>query len=170
MNTKQKNIKEKGAKAHSRGLAPSRGLMFLLIALAILLFTPAAWADQSLSVIDMSVGPATSDDFVAGQIYIHAQPIFWQSDVPWGITVRSLNPNLGVSNDGTYIKPLTDLMWKLSDDVTWTPVTQEEHEIDYSPDTGSGVIYVDFVFSLDWLKDVAGNYRAELAFTIGAIE
>ena len=142
-------------------------MSFLLIALAILLFSPAAWADQTISVNDMSLGPATEDDYVAGQIYIHAQPISWQSDVPWRITVRSVNPNLGVSDDGSYIKPLTDLMWKLSDDVTWTPLTQEENEIKYSPDTGQGVVYVDFLLTLDWLKDIPGNYGAELVFTIG---
>ena len=147
-----------------------RRIRFFLIALAILLLSPTAWAGQSISVNDINVGPATADDFVAGQIYIHAQPIFWQSDVPWRITVRSVNPNLGASDDGTYIKPLSDLMWKLSDDVTWTPVTQEEDEVDYGTDTGDGVIYVDFLLTLDWLKDIAGNYGAELVFTIGAIE
>jgi len=139
----------------------------IIVSLAILLFVPsAAWAAQSISINDITVGPATADDFVAGGIYVHAQPIFWQSDEPWRITVRSLDPNLGISDDGTYIKPLSDLVWKMSDDVTWTPITQEEQEIDWSSETVEGVIYIDFVLTLDWLMDIPGNYGAELVFTI----
>jgi len=140
---------------------------FLIVLL--LLFPTAAWAEQTISVNDVTVGPATEDDFIAGGIYIHAQPIFWQSDVPWRITVRSATPNLGVSDNGTYVKLLSDLRWKLSDDVTWTPVTQEENEVEYGTGTGDGVIYLDFVLTLDWLKDIAGNYGAELVFTIEAL-
>ena len=153
-----------------RGSGWMRRAVLLFMAIACLLACSAtAWAEPSISVSDITIGPACEDDFIAGQIYAQAQPIYRQSDLPWRITVRSLNPNLGISYDGTYIKPLGDLMWKLSDDVTWTPVTQEEDEVDWGSDTGDGVIYIDFLVTLDWLKDIPGNYKAELVFKIESI-
>lgn len=144
-------------------------LRALFVLLAFLILSPAVMAQHSISVNDITVGPADSDDFVAGGMYIQAQPIYWSSDTSWTITVRSMQPNLGVSDDGTYIKPLDDLFWKLSDDESWIPMTQEEEEVDYGME-GEGVIYVDYVLTLDWLEDISGNYGAELVFTIWAVD
>jgi len=141
----------------------------LFVLLVFLVLSPAAMAQQSISVNDITVGPVDSDDFVTGGMYIQAQPIYWSSGTSWTITVRAMQPNLGVSDDGTYIKPLDDLFWKLSDDESWIPMTQEEEEVDYGME-GEGVIYVDYVLTLDWLEDIAGNYGAELVFTIWAVD
>jgi hypothetical protein len=138
--------------------------------LLFLILSPSASAQQTISFSDISIGPASADDFVSGQLYIQAEPIYWESDTPWRIFVRSVQPNLGVSDDGTYIKPLSDLMWKLSEDEVWNPMTQEENEIDFGSEPGEGVIYIDFLFSLDWMRDIAGDYGAEIVFTIQAVE
>jgi len=145
-------------------------LKSLIAFIAFLILSPPAWAQQSISINDISIGPVSADDFVAGGIYIQAQPIYWESDIPWRITVRAGQSNLSVSDDGTYIKPLSDLYWKLTDDETWNPMTQEDNEIEFGREPGEGVIYIDFVLSLDWMRDIAGDYGAEIVFTIQAVD
>ena len=144
-----------------------RGVRFLLALAILLLGSPAAaWAEQSITVSDIDLGIVGETEFVAGHALVRAHAIFWASDTPWRITVSSRDPNLGVSDDGSYIKPLGDLVWKLSDEATWTPMTQDAREVDWSDGTGEGAIHVDFVVLLDWLKDAPGRYGTELVFTI----
>jgi hypothetical protein len=134
----------------------------------LLLFCPAAaGAAQSITVSDIDLGMVGETEFVAGYAAVPAHAIFWASDVPWRITVSSRDPNLGVSDDGSYIKALDDLVWKLSDESAWTPMTQDAREVDWSDGTGEDAIHVDFVVILDWLKDVPGRYGTKLVFTIG---
>lgn len=157
-----------------RSFPALHGKGILLIALvaftAFLVVSPPASAQQIVSISDISIGPVDAEDFVAGGIYIQAQPVYWESDIPWQITVRAGQSNLGVSDDGTYTKPLSDLYWKLTDDETWNPMTQEENEIEFGWEPGEGVIYIDFALSLDWMRDIAGDYGAEIIFTIQAVD
>jgi len=144
----------------------------LFLAIALLLLAPtAARADQSITVNNINLGIIGEEDFLAGYALAASQAIFWESDVPWRITVRSLDPDLGTSDDGSYIKPLEDLLWKVSDEETWIPMTREVEEIEWSGGAdegavGLGVIYLDFVARLDWESDIPGQYRARLVFTI----
>jgi hypothetical protein len=153
---------------------PSRCVFHVLfIAIAVLLTPTAARADQSITINNLNLGISGEDDFLAGYVLAPSQAIFWESDVPWRITVRSIDPDLGTSDDGSYVKPLGDLLWKVSDEETWTPVTREVEEIEWSGGTddtvGHGVIYLDFVARLDWEKDAPGQYGARLVFTIEAL-
>jgi hypothetical protein len=144
---------------------------FLIVLAIVLLGSPAAWATQSITVSDIDLGIVGEGEFLAGHALVAAHAIFWASDTPWRITVSSLDPNLGTSDDGSYIKPLGDLLWKLSDEATWTPMTQDAEELDWSAVVGEeaigeSAIHVDFVVLLDWLKDVPGRYGTKLVFTI----
>ncbi len=147
--------------------------LVLIIAIAgFLIGSPAAWAAQSITIDDINIGTVGEDEFFAGYAFIPSRAIFWESDTPWRITVRSLDPDLGMSDNGTYIKPLGDLHWKLSDEEIWLPITQENKEIEWGTKTGEGlmgVVYVDFAVLLDWLKDVPGQYGTELVFTIESL-
>ena len=150
--------------------------LVLIIAIAgFLIASPAAWAAQSITVDDINLGVVGEEEFFAGYAFIPSRAIFWESDTPWRVTVSSLNPDLGMSDDGTYIKSLGDLHWKLSDEETWLPMTQEDEEIEWGTEMGTmgeggkGVIYVDFAVLLDWLKDVPGQYGTVLVFTIESL-
>jgi len=144
-----------------------RKIKYLILAVFLLVLLPIpVRAEQSISVNDINFGIAGEDDFFNGYILVQSHPIFWSSDTGWRITVHSADPNLGVSDDGTYVKPLSDLLWKLSDEEAWIPMTQDPEEVDWSENGGEGVIYVDFAIQLDWHRDFPGHYEAHLFFFI----
>jgi hypothetical protein len=143
-----------------------RGVYCVLLLLTLLLIPTAARAEQSITINDLNLGIIGEREYAAGFALMRAHPVFYRSDTPFRVTISSLDPNLGVSDDGTYIKPLGDLVWKLSDEPDWVPVTQEDEEVDWSDTPGEGALYVDFVVLLDWTKDVPGRYGARLVFTI----
>jgi len=128
-----------------------------------------ALADQSISVSNINRGTAGEDEFRAGQALTLRQPVWWESDIPWRITVRSLNADLGMSDDGRYVKPLGDLQWKLSDERQWTKLRRDDEEMNASDEPGSGVFSVDYRALLDWKRDRPGDYSAALRFTISGI-
>ncbi len=149
--------------------APTIWIVLIIAIATLLIFPPAVRAAQSINVADINLGIIGEDGFNDGYAFIPSHTIFWESDIPWRITIRSYDPDLGTSDSGTYVKPLSDLYWKLSDTETWLPMTQEEEELDWSTETGDGVIYVDFAVLLAWKNDVPGRYGTELIFTIESL-
>ncbi len=144
--------------------------LLLIVAMAgFLIFPTAALAAQSINVADINLGTIGEDEFNDGYAAVPSHAVFWESDIAWRITISSYDPDLGISDDGTYIKLLSDLYWKLSNEEIWLPITQEEEELDWGTETGDGVIYVDFAVSLAWKKDVPGRYGTELIFTIESL-
>ena len=127
------------------------------------------FAVQNVSINDLAFGVVGEDDFIAGGMTVEDQPVSWESDVGWSISVRSLDADLGLSGSGTYTKPLGDLQWKLSSESIWIPMTQTDAEVDFNSSTGSGVIYMDFLVELHWDADEPGDYGADLLFTISAL-
>jgi hypothetical protein len=140
--------------------------MLLLVTAGFLVGPPSVYAVQNIVVNDMDFGVVGESEFMDGYALLLSQPISWESDVGWRITVYSLDPDLGLSNDGLYTKLLSDLQWKLSSGSLWVPMTQDATEVDWSSDTGTGVVYIDAKVLLDWVNDVPGNYQADLVFTI----
>lgn len=136
---------------------------------ALLIFPTAALAAQSINVADINLGTIGEDEFNDGYAAVPSHAIFWESDIAWRILINSYDPDLGISDDGTYVKPLSDLYWKLSNEEIWLPITQDREELDWGTETGDGVIYVDFAVSLAWKKDVPGRYGTELIFTIESL-
>ena len=126
-------------------------------------------ASQIVDTASLNVGVVGEEEFMQGYVLIPRIPIFWESSEPFSLSVSSIDPVLGVSDDASYSKPLEDLQWKLSDEPDWFPLRQELEEMFRSTDTGSGVIYIDVIIELDWLTDAPGEYRTDLVFTIGSI-
>jgi len=144
-------------------------LLNLMVAASLLLISPSANADQVISAGRVNFGVVGEAEFDAGYVLVPSVPVFWESEVPWRMTVRSLNPDLGVSENSRYVKSLSDLRWRLSDGQAWLPLRQDTEEVDWSTQTGSGVIYIDIVILLDWLKDAPGEYRTDVVFTIESL-
>jgi hypothetical protein len=115
---------------------------------------------------DITFGTVGEDEYLRGFAYLPDVPVYWQSDVPWIITVRSLDPDLGASHDGTYVKPLSDLMFRPSGEKNWRRMRQDAEEIASGTETGEGTIYADFRVILKFQNDVPGRYRTTLIFTI----
>jgi hypothetical protein len=144
-------------------------LVMILAIASLLLASPVAATELSITVNDINFGIVGEDEFLAGYALVPAHAIFLESDIPWRVTVRSLDPDLGMSDDGMYIKPLGNLLWKLTDEQSWQPMAQEPEEVDWSVDTGEGLVLVDFVVILDWEKDVPGEYEARIVFSIESL-
>lgn len=144
-------------------------LTFLLVLISLPSWTSAAHADQFVTANRVNLGIAGEEGFMAGYILVPRLPVFWESDVPWRLTVSSFSPDLGLSNDASYNKPLEDLQWKISEEQVWQPLSQDAEELIWSSETGSGVIYIDVMVQLDWLRDTPGDYHADIILTIEAI-
>ena len=112
---------------------------------------------------------ATAADFDAGEKISTNNTINWTSGVAWEVTVKSLDANLGQSDDMTYTKPLSDLQWKLSSGSIWASITTSDVTVQTgSPNGGSGSFDVDYKFLLAWASDKPGSYGATLQYTITA--
>lgn len=149
---------------------PGKLLFVFLASVVGLAARPAPLcADPSVVADDLSFGVVGEDEFMDGYVLLPRIPVFWESDTAWRLTVSAVSPDLGISNDAGYIKPLDDLLWKLSDEEVWLPIRQDAEEVVWSTETGSGVVYVDIMVLLDWLADAPGEYRVDLVFTIGAL-
>ena len=146
----------------------SRRPFFIVLAAipALLALAPPARADQNVNAMPINAGLVGEQDFDTGYVVISRVPVFWQSDVPWRLTVTSLDPNLGVSRDAKVTKPLSDLQWRMSDAHAWQPMGQDPEELAWNNNTGSGTVYIDIKVLLNWLKDPPGEYHADLIFTI----
>ncbi len=141
----------------------------LVVFLAVLVFTFPVKADPEVTSGNINLGVVGEDEFIAGYVIIPRVPIYWQSDEPWRLTVGSLDSDMGSGDDAAYIKPLENILWRVSDTEDWQPVSVNREEIDWSTDTGSGVVYIDIIVLLDWLTDSPGEYRIDLEFTIDSV-
>lgn len=141
----------------------------LITTLALVLLC-AGWAQAatSVSVDDIRIKRPSKQDFRDGESKLERQPVKWESDTPWRITVESLDPNLGTSDYGGYTKLLSDLQWRLSNGRNWYEMRQQPQEVT-TGEAGKGTFQMDWRVLLDITRDRPGRYRAELRFTISAL-
>lgn len=116
---------------------------------------------------------ATVADFDAGNKDSLSNTVTYQCDQGflWRIRVRSLDANLGQSNDATYTKPLSDLRWKGGDQPTWIPMTTSYATVlgwrfQFS---GTRTVDIDYRFLLSWANDKPGTYQATIQYTISTL-
>lgn len=145
-----------------------RRILLIAAALAVLaaIYPSSAYADQSVTAGNLTLGMIGEEEFEAGYVLVPRLPIFWESDSPWTISIYSLDADLGISDEADFVKPLGDLLWKPSDADVWLPLSQNPEEVAWSFDTGSGVVYIDVKLKFDWMSDGPGYYQANILFTI----
>ena len=131
----------------------------------VLLWAAGAWAATSVQVDDVRFDTPRKPDFKQGAIELKRHPVFWESDGNWLISVESLDPDLGTSDNGGYVKPLYDLQWRLTKSRTWYEMRQQPQDVT-SGAPGRGSFTMDWRVLLDITRDRPGRYRAELRFTI----
>lgn len=166
---------DRGPKRSPKNSMPQKIIPFLLIMSLVLIFvaiylsfcTPRTLAvPQSITAHgDISI-TAGELEFNQGYALSSRNYIYWTSSVPWRVTVLSLEPNLGTSDDGQYVKPLSDLHWKLSGIPNWTPIRTDEEVVIESDEKGQGRFQVDYRLLLGWERDRPGTYGTTLRYTI----
>ncbi len=110
---------------------------------------------------------ANEAGYTSGSIVSGGNVVSYSSGVNWQITVLSLNPDLGLSTDGLYTKPLSDLRWKLSSSSTWNALTTSDVLVQTGA-AGSDSISMDYEFLFAWAADRPGTYGTTVQFTITA--
>ncbi len=147
----------------------SRISCYFLVLLALWLFvllTPSTvQAAQSITEHAPVNMTATASDFNAGEKVAPNNLIQWTSDIAWIITVKSLDSDLGQSNDFSYTKPLSDLKWKRSTWPFWLTMTTTDANVS-AGSSGSGQFNVDYKVLLSWSADIPGSYGATIQYTI----
>ena len=138
----------------------------LLIGLALALAAAlSAHADSRVSMDDLRFSTPRRNDFRKGEQNLERQPVKWESDAAWLVIIEAVDAELGISDDGKYYKPLSDLQFRLSQNNTWIELRQQAQEFARG-ERGKGTFTVDWRVLLDITKDRPGRYRAELRLTI----
>jgi hypothetical protein len=142
-------------------------ILTTLLVLSVLLTPSPSFAAQSVTAhSDISL-TATHWDFIATQKVTMSHTVTWSSDSAWEITIKSLDADMGLSDDGQYTKPLSDLEWKTSPVGSWTTMTTTDATVKTGA-AGSGDFDLDYKIWLSWSSDSAGTYGCTLQFTITA--
>jgi hypothetical protein len=147
---------------------PDRLTRFLVIFMLLLIAATPVSAQSITAHSDVNLNALTTD-LDAGEKVSSNNTIDWTSGVDWQVHIKSLDANLGQSDDLVYTKPLADLQWKLSSGGTWTAVTTSDVLVIADiAGGGSGSFDMDYKFLLSWANDRPGTYGATLQYTISA--
>lgn len=143
-------------------------LIFLSMLAIVLVGFTCAQARTSVSADDLIFKTPHKREFRDGESRLERQPVRWESDTAWSVTVESLDPDLGQSDQGGYFKPLSDLQYRLSTDRTWYELRRLPQEVATGA-AGKGSFTLDWRVLLDIARDRPGHYRAKLRFTISVL-
>ena len=111
---------------------------------------------------------ATETSFLNGQHDSYNNTVSYSASGNWAVYVCSLDADLGLSNDGFYTKPLSDLQWKRSSLSSWNTMTTSDVQV-MTGAAGTSSFDVDYRFLLSWSLDRAGAYGATIQYTITAL-
>ncbi len=107
----------------------------------------------------------TQADLAAGYIEDDgALTLVAVSNIPWAVKVHAVEPNMGTSNDGTYVKPLSDLMLRANGD-KFSPISQFDQTV-ASGERGAYKLTIDYKVKLDSASYRPGDYGLTLVYTI----
>lgn len=131
---------------------------------------------QSLSIAGDGSGDAavysrfdlrqpTEADFAVGYIEVQsALTLKTASNIPWTVKVHALESDMGASDDGTYIKPLTDFSLR-SNGGQYSSITGFDQTL-ASGDTGEYTLVIDYKVDTEKETHKDGDYGLTLVYTI----
>lgn len=91
------------------------------------------------------------------------------SNVPWQLTIRSEDPDMGKMKDN--IKPLSDFLWKKSGDINYAAISTEGRRVDSSTRYADHQkTILDYKMLVGWTRDKPGTYGLTLRFTLSTLE
>jgi hypothetical protein len=118
---------------------------------------PLSFIFPAISSADMDKGFIES---------IRATTITVSSNLPWQLTVRSEDQDMGKVED--YIKPLSDFLWSKSSDTQYTMISTESGLVDSSANYADNrEIELNYKMLVGWTRDKPGSYGLTLRFTKG---
>lgn len=94
---------------------------------------------------------------------LSALKLIARSNVPWALRVRAAAPDMGLSNDGTYRKPASDLEVRAAHG-PYVPVTVYDQTIARGP-VGEHMLPIDYRVHLG-AEHRDGNYHITLIYTL----
>lgn len=95
---------------------------------------------------------------------LKALQLLARSNVPWVLRVRAQEPDMGLSDDGLYRKPVGDLQVRATTRGLYVPVTLHDQAI-ASGVPGEYLLPVDYRVRLG-TEHRDGNYRVTLIYTL----
>lgn len=134
---------------------------------------------QSLSIAGDDSGDATvysrfdlrqptEADFAVGYIEeCSALTLNAASNIPWTVKVHALESDMGTSDDGTYIKPLTDFSLR-SNGGPYSSITGCDRTL-AGGDTGEHTLVIDYKVDTEKETHKGGDYGLTLVYTITSI-
>ena len=143
-----------------------RLFLFFILLPFILLINQSSAAETITAHSNVNL-TATTTDFNAGEKVSANNSIDWWADNDWIVTVKSLDVNLGQSDDLSYTKLLSDLEWQLSVGGSWAAMTTTDVTVKTGT-AGTNSFDVDYKFLLSWSADKPGSYGATIQYTISA--
>ena len=121
---------------------------------------PLSFIFPAISSADMDKGFIES---------IRATTITVSSNLPWQLTVRSEDQDMGKVED--YIKPLSDFLWSKSSDAQYTMISTESGLVDSSANYADNrEIELNYKMLVGWTRDKPGSYGLTLRFTLSTLE
>jgi hypothetical protein len=93
----------------------------------------------------------------------NALKLIARSNVPWALRVRASEPDMGLSDDGTYRKPVSDLEVRAAQGA-YVPVAVYDQTIARGP-IGEYLLSIDYRVRLG-SEHRDGNYRVTLIYTL----
>ena len=107
----------------------------------------------------------TAADLAAGYIEDDdALTLVAASNIPWTVQVHAIEPNMGKSNDGTYVKPLSDFLLRVNGGRFFS-IAQFDQPV-ASGERGVYKLTLDYRVKLDPTSYRPGNYGLTLVYTI----
>lgn len=107
----------------------------------------------------------TAADLSAGFIKIDgALSLVARSNIPWVVTVRAMERDLGTSRDGLFTKPLHNFLLRANNGIYFTLTNHDQIIIQGQP--GIHPIEIDYKILFDQTKYREGDYGVTLVYTI----
>lgn len=86
----------------------------------------------------------------------------------WKVMVKTNDDNMGVI--GGHTKSISDFYWRATGDyatqTTYTDITNYDLEAARGPKGNKKKVFIDFKILLAWAKDVPGNYKLTIVYTL----
>lgn len=178
----------------TRRIRIRRGLIFLVsffVLLSVLLWTDlGAWAEVAgdavrvafrvnpFQTLSLGSGPAgrtlsaavtvprpTAQDLSRGYVELPgALKLQVRSNVPWTVKVRTDDPDMGTSFDGTFTKPISDLQVRVAGGPYLT-LSRQDQVLAEGP-WGTFAFEVDYRVLFDPQTHRDGDYRVNVIYTL----
>ena len=148
--------------------------IIILIVFVIFLLIPVRAADTLTSFRiypkKINIGIVSANNYDRGYKEKIQGNILLVTDTSndWKVLVKTNDDNMGVI--GNYTKPISDFYWKAkgkyATQITYKGVTNYDVEVARGSKGLFKIVITDYKILLSWAKDVPGNYKLTVVYTL----